>query len=85
MCIHSHLLQTENKRLGTENLIHLSGFTESLLNDVAIIIVILRQRKEKKEVKVIQFSTFIFIYRFLLTIANIIGNHVSVLQSRLEI
>lgn len=40
-CSLSHLLQTENECLGTENLVHLSGFTESLLNDVTIIIVIL--------------------------------------------
>lgn len=51
----SHLLQTEDEGLGTENLVRLSGFTQSLLDDVAIIIIILRQRS--KTVKNMQFST----------------------------
>ncbi len=39
----SHLLQTEDEGLGTQNLVRLSSFTQSLLDDVAIIIIILRQ------------------------------------------
>lgn len=35
----SHLLQTEDEGLGTEDLVRLSGFTESLLDDVAIIVI----------------------------------------------
>lgn len=42
----SHLLQTEDERLGTEDLVGLSGFTQRLLDDVAVIVVILRQRNE---------------------------------------
>lgn len=42
----SHLLQTEDECLGTEDFVRLSGFTESLLDDVAIVIIILRQRNE---------------------------------------
>lgn len=42
----SHLLQTEDEGLGTENLVGLSGFTKSFLDDVAIIIIVLRQRKK---------------------------------------
>lgn len=42
----SHLLQTEDECLGTENLVCLSGFTQSLLDDVAIIIIILRQKNK---------------------------------------
>lgn len=38
----AHLLQTEYECLGTENLIRLSGFTESFFNDVTVIIVVLK-------------------------------------------
>lgn len=41
----SHLLQTEDEGLGTLNLVCLSGFTQSLLDDVAIIVIILRAEK----------------------------------------
>lgn len=41
----SHLLQTEDEGLGTENLVRLSGFTQGLLDDVTIIIIILRAEK----------------------------------------
>lgn len=36
-----YLLQTEDECLGTENLIRLSCFTQSLLDDVTIVIVVL--------------------------------------------
>ncbi len=44
-CLMSYLLKTEDEGLGTENLVRLSGFTQSLLDDVSIIIIILRQRR----------------------------------------
>lgn len=40
----SHLLQTEDEGLGAQNLVRLPGFTQSLLDDVTIVIIILRQR-----------------------------------------
>lgn len=40
----SHLLQTEDEGLGAQNLVRLPGFTESLLDDVTIVIIILKQR-----------------------------------------
>lgn len=42
---YTDLLQTEDERLGTLNLIYLPSLTHSLLDDVAIIVVILEQRK----------------------------------------
>lgn len=53
----SHLLQTENESLGTENLVRLSGFTQSLLDDVAIIVIILK--KERKTVTTCKTTRFI--------------------------
>lgn len=43
--MYTDLLQTENERLGTLNLVNLPSFTHSLLDDVAIIIVILQKKK----------------------------------------
>lgn len=43
--VYSDLLQTEDERLGTLNLVNLPSLTHSLLDDVTIIIVIL-QRKD---------------------------------------
>ena len=37
----THLLQTEDECLGAQDLVHLPGLAQSLLDDVAIVIVIL--------------------------------------------
>lgn len=42
--VYTDLLQTEDERLGTLNLVNLPSFTHSLLDDVAIIVVILQKR-----------------------------------------
>lgn len=59
-CIQSfslaHLLQTEDERLGTENLVRLSGFTQSLLDDVTVIIIVLKD--EKKTVLFVELLMF---------------------------
>lgn len=41
----THLLQTEDERLRTLNLINLPSLTHGLLDDVTVIIVILRRKK----------------------------------------
>lgn len=38
------LLQTEDERLGTLNLVNLPSFTHRLLDDVAVIVVILQEK-----------------------------------------
>lgn len=39
--MHTDLLQTEDERLGTLNLVNLPSLTHSLLDDITVIIVIL--------------------------------------------
>lgn len=48
MCksVYTDLLQTEDKCLGTLNLVYLPSLTHSLLDDVTIIIVILQIHKK---------------------------------------
>lgn len=51
-CVSAHLLQTEDEGLGTKDLVDLSGLTESFLDDVAVVVVVLRGSKN------IQFCSF---------------------------
>lgn len=44
-CVYTDLLQTEDEGLGTLNLVDLPSLTHSLLDDVAVIIVILQRNK----------------------------------------
>lgn len=44
--VHTDLLQTEDKCLGTLNLVDLPSLTHSLLDDVTIIIVVLQVNKK---------------------------------------
>lgn len=44
--MYTDLLQTEDERLGTLDLVDLPSLTHSLLDDVTIIIIILKEEKE---------------------------------------
>lgn len=50
--VSSYLLQAKDERLGTEDLVNLSGFTQSLLDDVSIVIIILKHNNNIKQLTV---------------------------------